>query len=233
MAERPDPELQRASRSEIVQAWLGIWKPRDAYIPPFPVAKALIGLALFAAAVTALVVVLVGEKGETERREARQGAAADARTRARLTREQKPHRARIPGAATAGASAAELPERRRRMVDGLERAIMADALARHRAGAFAHRVRRTDCVPYVRPHVARPPEPPLRAATGRYECLGVTGDVPATSRTEAASGGYPFWARVDFRDGSAVWCKITPRPAEGGIGSEVFVPLARVCRLGS
>lgn len=232
MGERGEPELQRASRSEIVQAWLGIWKPRDAYIPPFPVAKALIGLAVLAAAVGALVVVLVDEKGETEARTRRESAAADARTRARLTREQAPHRVRLPEAATAGAPVGELPERRRLMVDGLERAITADALARHRSGALAHRVRRTDCEPYVRPRVARPPEPPLRAATGRYECLGVTGDVPATARTEGAAGGYPFWARVDFREGSAVYCKITPRPAEGGIGSEVFVPLARVCRLG-
>jgi hypothetical protein len=226
-----EPPLHRASRSEIVQAWLGIWKPRDAYIPPFPWRKALVVLGLLTAAIAALVVALVQEKGETQERERRQSAAADARTRARLAKEQTPHRIRVPYAGTAGVRAADLPERRRRVVTGLELAITADAQARHRDGALPLRVVRTDCVPYVRPRTANPPEPPLHARRGRYECLAVVGDVPGTSRTEAGASGYPFWARVDYRRGSAVWCKVNPRPAEGAIGSEVFVPLPRVCQL--
>jgi hypothetical protein len=231
VADRGDRQLPRASRGETVQAWLGISKPRDAYVPPFPWLKALLALGVVAVAVAVLVSALVEDKGETQARERREKAAADARTRARLAREQAPHRIRLPSAATAGVPAAELPERRRRMIEGLERAITADALARRRAGSLSERVSRTDCVPYVRPRVDKPPQPPLHAARGRYECLAVIGDVPASERSEGGSAGYPFWARVDFRRGGAVWCRIHPRPAEGATFSEVFVPLPRVCQL--
>ena len=231
MPERPDPNLPRATRWETVQAWAGLWKPRDTYVPPFPVKAAVITLVVVVAAVAALVTVLMRDKDENEARERRQTAAADARTRARLAREQTPHRAVIPDAGTRGAPRGELAERRLRLVAGLEAAITADTAARHRRGQLGLVVRRTDCVPYVRPRTPHPRPAPLSARSGRYECLAVTGDVPATGRTEAGRGGYPFWARVDFRRGSAVWCKITPRPAEGGIGSEIFVPLPRVCRL--
>ena len=72
-------------------------------------------------------------------------------------------------------------------------------------------------------------QPPGTAT--KFECLGVTAFVPRSAATKAGDFGFPFWARVDFRHRTAVWCKVNPRPGERGIGDDVFVALAPACDL--
>jgi hypothetical protein len=229
--ERRGEKLHPARFSERLGAWLRISDPpEDVYVPPLPKVKfalVLVGVG----ALVALIALSVGDAGEGRKREERALAAAQARARARVVAEQTPRTGRLTGPVPAGASVEELRARRRRLVRALEAAVTADARQRHRRGQLANRVRSTSCTPYVRPRVKRPPEPPPRAAFGKYECLAVTAGVAATSRTEAGRAGYPFWARVDLRSGRAVWCKVNPRPAEGAIGGDVFVPLKPPCDL--
>jgi hypothetical protein len=232
VADRAGNRLLRASPWEVVGAWLHIWTPRhDTYIPPVPVWRLVAAVVVSAAAITGTALILAESKERAQARERRASAAADARRRVLLTREQTPRHARLPGAATTGATASQLPERRLRMVRGVEAAITADAQTRHARGQLDARVETTRCVPYVRPRPLHPPEPPLTAARGKYECLAVTQPIEPTAVTAAGDLGYPFWARVDFRHGGVVWCKVNPRSAERGIGGDLYVALPRECDL--
>jgi len=222
----------RASWGEIVGAWLGIWTPRhDSYIPPVPVFRIVLGTALVVATIVAAVYFMREGSQRDAARVRREAAAEAARIRAGLRTEQLVQHARFPGTGIAGVAPTQLPIRRQRIVHALEGAITTDTQRRHRAGIFEARVTHTNCIPFVRPTRPHPPAPPLRASTGKYECLAVTGEFPPGSRTIGGEVGYPVWARVDFRHGRATWCKINPRPAERGIFGDEFVPLARVCDL--
>jgi hypothetical protein len=149
------------------------------------------------------------------------------RERARLRSEQQPHFGRASGGVSWPiGSRAEQDA----LVTSLERSITRDAVGRWRAHELNARVYRTVCVHLVRPNVPRPPPPPLSAAQAGYECTAVTDAVPASSRTHAAIVGFPFWARVNFRESRYAWCKVNLLPSEHGIGDSLaFVPLAPVC----
>src|SRR3954451_3920211 len=215
--ERP---VFRASLGEIVGAWLRVWTPRrDVYIPPVPRFRLLLALVLLVGGI-AITAVLVerGKRLGTER-DRREEAAQVAVLRAKIAREQLTRHARLAAHSRTGIEHA------------LERAITADAQQRFARHALDARVKHATCTPFSRPGLAHPPEPPPGAASGKYECLGVTASVPRTPATKAGDFGFPFWARVDFRHRSAVWCKVNPRPGELGIGGDVFVPLVRACDL--
>ena len=232
MADDSGNRPPRASNWEIVGAWLHIWTPpRECYVPPVPVRRLLAAAVLVVAVIVAGVVKIGDWKQESRERERQATIASGERYRARLAREQAPRRLRVANTAAAGVSQDDLPRRRSRLLRALERAITADAHARHRRGLLSVRVESTECKPYVRPPVERPPEPPLTAARARYECLGVTSRIRATSVNEPGSLGYPFWARVDFRRGRAVWCKVNPRAAERAIAGDRYVPLHPACDL--
>jgi hypothetical protein len=231
LAEPPE-NLERAGRWETLGAWLHIWTPRrGTYIPPVPKAKILVGAMAVAVAIAVVVVADPWAGGRERERQAT--ALAEARARAGIAKEQSPRRMQLTAPAPPRASSGLLSERRRRLLSRLEGAITADAQKRFRGGSLTGRVSSTSCVPYTRPRVENPPDPPLRAATGKYECLATTATVAPTQRTEGGHAGYPFWARVDFRRGRAVWCKVNLRPGEGGIGGDIFVPLPAACDLGS
>jgi hypothetical protein len=219
---RDDRPQFRASLGEIVGAWLGVWTPRrDTYIPPVPVFRLVLALVLLVGAVAGTAILVEHGKKIGRERDRREEAAAVARLRAQQAREQLPRRASL-GAST---------QSHARTRQALEAAITRDSAQRYSRHTLDARVLRTHCVPFVRPGRAHPPEPPPGAASGKYECLGVTSFVGPTPGTRAGEFGFPFWARVDFRRGTAVWCKVNPRPGERGIGGDVFVPLAPACDL--
>ena len=215
--ERP---VFRASLGEIVGAWLRVWTPRrDVYIPPVPRFRLLLAAVLLVGAIAGTAVLVERGKAAGRARDRREEAAHVAVLRAQIARDQRPRHARLAAHSRAG------------IERGLERAITADAQQRFAHRALDARVKHTSCIPWVRPAVAHPPEPPPGAASGKYECLGVTASVPATPGTHAGDFGFPFWARVDFRHRTAVWCKVNPRPGERGIDIDVYVPLTRGCDL--
>src|SRR3954470_5856087 len=149
------------------------------------------------------------------------------RERARLRRQQRPQFARaevrVPWPVESHAQQATL-------VTALERSITRDARTRWRSGELNARVYRTVCVHLVRPNTPHPPPPPLSASQAGYECTAVTTSVSATSRTKASIIGFPFWARVNFRERRFAWCKVNLLPSEHGIGDSLaFVPLPPVC----
>jgi hypothetical protein len=232
MSRNDDSSLPRASRWEIVGAWLHIWTPgRGTYVPPVPVGRLLAALVAAVVACTALAVAVANWKERAEERDRAASAAADGRIRVELAREQTPHRARLDAVVPSAATAAGKEKARQIVLDRLESAITADARQRHASGTLPSRVERTGCVPYVRPRVAHPPSPSPTARRASYECLAVTSDIEPTARTVPGELGYPFWARVDFRTGKVVWCKVSPRAAERGIGGDLYVALDRDCDL--
>ena len=221
-----ESELPRAGRLESLGHWLGLWTaPRDRYVPPPPTRKLVVGGSLALLAIGAAIAVTAHfidqSKQRAAERRAREQAALVARETARLRVDQAPHTGRAPR----GASRAVL-------IGDLEHAITSDAAVRFRRRLLPDRIESVSCAPFVRPAVANPPQPPPGARTGRYECVGITGQAGGTAHSVGAEVGYPFWARVDFRGSSWVYCKVNRRPGEMGTGAELaFVPLTPACDL--
>ena len=221
-----DSQLPRAGRVETVGQWLGLWTaPRDRYVPPPPTRKLVLGglltLLLAGAAIAVAAHFIDRSKDRAAERRAREQAALVAHEKARLRVDQAPH----TGRASRGAS-------RTVLIGALEHAITADGATRFRRGLLPDRIESVSCKPFVRPAVANPPQPPPGARTGRYECVAITGQAGGTAHSVGAEVGYPFWARVDFRSSSWVYCKVNRRPGEMGTGAELaFVPLTPVCDL--
>jgi hypothetical protein len=217
---RDERPVFRASLGEIVGAWLRVWTPRrDVYIPPVPRFRLLLAAVLLVGGIATTAVLVERGKRLGAERDRRVEAAQVAVQRAQIAREQLPRQARFTAHSRTGIEHA------------LERAITVDAQQRFAKRALDARVTHTNCIPFSRPGLPQPVEPPPGAAEGKYECLGVTASVPRTPATKAGDFGFPFWARVDFRHRAAVWCKVNPRPGERGIGDDVFVPLVRACDL--
>jgi hypothetical protein len=207
----------RASRWEILGAWLRIWTPpRDVEIPPVPRrAVALLGAGVVAAVVV-IVVVLVPAFDRSKERvatsEARAQAAARRAEIARLRFDQRAHTARAP--AVAGLyRAGRRGEARAALMRHAAASVRRDARARVAAGEFDVPVRSVRCRPRGR-------LPPPRI---RLSCFAVT------TQTRQASIGQPFIVGASLRDGRYAWCHVNPPPAEGASGVGVFVPLPTVC----
>ncbi len=130
---------------------------------------------------------------------------------------------RDPGSS---AAAALRTRSRSAIVGDLEQAIAADARARVRAGTLGGPIQSVQCSPY-------PPgtRVPLQAAVGSYACVAVNRLITSGTKVLGVFGE-PFWARVDFARGRLAWCKINPRPGEGGAGTgPPPVELAQACDL--
>jgi hypothetical protein len=207
----------RASRWEILGAWLRVWTPpRDVEVPPIPwraVALLGVGLAVAAAAVVLLVVPALDRSKErgaaTEQR--RQAAALRAEI-ARLRFDQRAHSARAPAVARLYRAG-----RRADAQAALERhaaaSVLRDARARVASGEFDVPVRSVRCRPRGR----------LAPPRVRLACFAVT------TRTRAASVGQPFIVGASLRDGRYAWCHLNPPPAEGASGVGTFVTVPAVC----
>jgi hypothetical protein len=196
-------------------------------------AKLIVGLGtvLVLGVAGGLVAVL---SGGIERAK-RTNAAADARARngaiASLVRKNAAEQ-RLRAASVdrrdprASAPAAIRTQARDAVLGDLERAIYADARARVRAGTLSRPIRYVQCSPY-------PPgsRVPLQATVGSYACVAVNRFITSGTGVVGVFGD-PFWARIDFARGRLAWCKINPRPGEGGAGTgPPPVPLAPVCDL--
>jgi hypothetical protein len=217
------------TRFEILGAWLRVWTPpRGAVVPPVPWRRIGIGAAIAAVVLGGLAAWIVPRINRAKHHHAvaerRASAALSARERRILERDQRLH---------SGRAAALPPDpavAQRAVVTDLEHAITADARGRSAAGTLAGHVEATTCAPFTRGPVRAIPSP--GAVSAGYECTAVTRDIPRSARNIPGAIGYPFWARVNFRRGTFVWCKINLRPGERGIGGEpAFVALPAPCNL--
>jgi hypothetical protein len=197
-ATRSDSDTQRrASRLEIVGAWLRIWTPpRDVEVPPVPWRKlglgALIVAILCAGAATAIVPAINHGKARRAERDRARAAAAQAAERRRIIREQQPRYGRAPA----------LRPSRTALLARVERDISRDAAARVRSGELQGPIGATTC------------QPATGARPGVFDCLAVVRAITPSGASGSGSIGYPFRAVVDYRTFSFVWCKTNPVPGE-------------------
>ena len=200
-------ERRRAGPFETLGAWLHVWTPaRDADVPPVPWRRLLlIGLPA-AAVVAAGLWAVLDDVSETKRDRAAVEERADARRtaarRERLRAEQRAQRTRVP------------PAPRPVLVAALEDAVDHDARGRVRRGDLEEQVDRVDCEPHPRTAPRRRAERDPSRRSGRYFCLAVTSDVVGVGE---GAIGYPFLARISYRTGRLVWCKVNPVPGEQAI----------------
>jgi hypothetical protein len=207
----------RATRWEILGAWLKIWTPpRDVEIPPIPRrAVALLAAACVAFVVIVVVVIAPALHDAQQRRDAREAREDAAHKRAevvRLRHDQRVHRARAGQAARLYAAGHSVQARAALDADVKAR-VRRDADARAASGEFDQPTKAVRCTT-------------RRGGAGAHvllSCLAIS------SQTPRVRVGQPFIVAASLRDGRYAWCHINPPPAEGSAGVGVFVPVAKVC----
>jgi hypothetical protein len=216
----------RASRWEIVGAWLHLWTPpRDVHVPSPPWRTLGIAAAVLAIACAGAYALIAPAVDEGKRR----GADRDARELAlrqraevvRLRREQRAQTARAARAARLRAAGRGEAAVRAALLAAVATSVGDDARARARRGELDGPIRgEARCR-------ALPAAPPGRA---HWECLAVTGEV-VRSRTSGVVGhtGYPFLVSASLRDLRYAWCKYNPQAGEGSAQFKLVVPLPRAC----
>lgn len=202
---------RRASKLEIVGAWLRLWTPpRETEIPPVPWRK--LGLGAFAGAVVLgiALAILIPRIDNGKRTRAATAAAELARAKAanhaRIVHEQRAeHGADRALAPTPGAGAAAQQAARAQLLRRVEASILADSRARAAAGEMRPVRGPTTCT--VTPGTKA-------AAIGVYDCFTITRRIAAGAGNVAGAIGYPFRAVVDFRTFTYAWCKTEQFPGE-------------------
>ena len=154
---------------------------------------------------------MVRDQRERSREAAQRRAAAHAALVARVNAEQRPRLGRGPAANGD-------VEARGRLLADVAASLEADARTR------AARILRVDCEPFPPGASAADRDPRIRAGT--FQCLAVTGRVPATSVSPPGWLGAPYLARIDFVSGRYAYCRVAPRASKALRGE---TPLSRVC----
>jgi type II secretory pathway pseudopilin PulG len=187
---------------------------------------ARIGLVVLAAGAIALAVALAPgiqrSNKERARAEAAEAARLEKQQLERMRREQRPRFARGKPAGTDVAA-------RQALVASAVDSIRADASTRAAAGEFNGPIKRVQCGPYPPGADAVPADQVPSRRTGRYSCLAVTSDIPATSGNREGVVGHPYVARIDFASGRYAFCKVHGRPGELAVKGPSSVALPREC----
>jgi hypothetical protein len=183
------------------------------------VAVAILGAGLVVLGVV-LSPVIQRSKEERARADAALSARLERQEIAAIRREQRPRFAR---AAPAGTDVAA----RERLVASAAASIDVDASRRAAAGEFHGPILRVKCDPY--PPSSAAADQASSSPTGRYKCLAVTSDIPATAGNRSGVVGHPYRTKIDFRTGRYAFCKIRGRPGELAVRANALVPVPRVC----
>ena len=207
----------KASRWEILGAWLKLWTPpRDVEIPPIPWRAVALLAAVCAAFVVVIIVVIVPALDDAKQRdaatEARRSAANVRAERVRLRHDQRVQRARATQAVALYAAGRSAQARAALLAD-VRTSIRRDADARAAAGEFDQPTIAVRCTD-------------RRGATHvrvLLECLAIS------SQNARVRLGQPFWVTASLRDGRYAWCHVNPPPAEGSLGVGVFVAPSKAC----
>ena len=186
--------------------------------------KAAVVVAALGAVALAIALSPVIERSKEEH--ARADAARSARIeRAQLEHLRREQRPRFGHGAPAGTDLAA----RGRLVESATGSIQADASTRAAAGEFNGPIMRVQCKPYPPAAGAVPADQIASRSAGRYACLAVTSEIPATPGNPGGVLGHPYRARVDFRSGRYAFCKVSGRPGELAIRATPAVPVPKVC----
>jgi hypothetical protein len=217
-------QKQQVGFFEKVGIWLGLWTGPKGVEVDRPsrgkVAAVAAGVLVVLGVIAALVIppLQSGKRSGEEQRRA-EHAAVVRREEARLRADQRLHLA--TGQRPRGADS---PELRRAARVQLAAALLGDARARVKAGKLDGPVRKAACEPSTPGE-----ETNLRARTGLYKCIVVTGSIQKTPGNFSATVGYPFVATVDYRRFGFAWCKTNPQPGEKAGHGLARVLLDRRC----
>jgi hypothetical protein len=204
--------------------WLGIWTgPKGVEVerPSLGRVAAVAAVVLVVLGVLAAIVVPPLQSGKRSGEEQRRAerAAAVRREAAHLRADQRLHVAtgtRPPGT--------DSPKLRRAARVQLEGVILSDARSRVKTGKLGGPVRNAACEPSTGRE-----ETNLRARTGLYKCIVVTGSIERSPSNFSATVGYPFVATIDYRRFGFAWCKTNPQPGERAGHGLARVLLDRRC----
>jgi hypothetical protein len=185
-----------------------------------------VAVACLGAGLVVLAIVLSPVIQDSKKRRAQEDAA----DRARLARQEiaEIHREQTPRFAR-GAPAGQDLAARAALVTSAAASIKADAGKRAAAGEFNGPILRVQCRPYPPGDSAVPADQQPSRATGRYGCLAVTSDIPATAGNRAGVIGHPYRTKIDFRSGRYAFCKIRGRPGELAVRANDLVRVPKVC----
>jgi hypothetical protein len=186
-------------------------------------------LAVLVAFVAVASVLAVGDRDSRETRDRATSARVVSDLRAKMVREQAPHRGAAPHLRPpAGAPAAQQLAARRALVVAVERRITADARDRVKTGELEGPVLFTTCGPILKARDAVPDDRVLTRSVGRYDCVAIKDHVVNAQHQKVAELGNPFVAALDFKSYTYTWCRNTPAQGEHGVAL-VFVRLDRAC----
>jgi hypothetical protein len=188
---------------------------------PGKVAVVAVALGLVALAI-ALSPAIQRSKENKARTDAAEAARLERQEIADIRREQRPRHDR---GTPAGADLAA----RGRLVDSAMASIQADASKRAAAGEFHGPILRVKCEPFPPSAAGSAADRDPGARSGRYGCLAVTSDIPATQGNRSGVVGHPYRAKIDFVSGRYAFCKIRGRPGELAVRANALVPVPRVC----
>jgi hypothetical protein len=184
------------------------------------------GVVALGAAVVILAIVLSPVIQSSKDERARSDAALRARHErqeiAQIRREQRPRFAR-------GAPAGRDVAARERLVASAAASIKADADTRSAAGEFHGPILRVRCEPFPPSSAPVAPDQVPSRATGRYKCLAVTSDIPATAGNRKGAVGQIYRTKIDFRSGRYAFCRARGRPGELAVRADALVALPEVC----
>lgn len=198
-----------------------------------PGPRAIIGGAVALALLIAFLVLMVPElrRGADERAEQDRERQAElvAAELKRMVPAARAHTATVPRRAAGQAPL----DYRRSLVRRTEGLIMADARSRAASREIKGPVAGASCEPYPPTSARAALEARPDAVVRRYDCVAFRYriDLPELQgRARTGVLGTPFWAVIDDRRSKVTWCKISPRPGEGGGRTLATVPVPAVCR---
>jgi hypothetical protein len=181
------------------------------------------------AALGAFGILAAADRSDREARESTASARRIAELRARITRNQTPHRGaarylRVP----AGASDSDRLAARAALVRAVEGRITADARARAETGELDGPIAATTCGPMLKSKTAIPDDRVLPKHIGRYDCVAIKKHITGVDGEKVGELGHAFVAALNFDTYTYTWCRNTPAQGEAGVAL-VFVRLDRAC----
>lgn len=206
----------RASRWEILGAWLHLWTPpRGVRIPPPPSARRIAAWAALALLVVGVTLAVAVPRIDSAKDTRAERAAAAERARAEAGRAETIRAQR----ASFGVAPADDLDAQQREARG---AILADAHARHAAGELPQRAREVTCAPSAGG---------ARGDLIRLSCVAATARVDDVVAGSERALGYPFALVLQPSTGRYAWCRSLPVPAEGALaGNDRRIAQPAACR---